>query len=96
MNGVPIPPPFDAPLEKVVTQAKEDLAKRLAININQVNLVELQSVTWPDGSLGCPQPGMAYTQVTVDGLLIRLSAGANSYEYHSGGGRAPFLCESKS
>ncbi len=94
MNGVPIPPPFDPPMEKIVNQAKQDLAKRLAININQVSLVELLSVTWPDGSLGCPQPGMGYTQVTVDGLLIRLSAGGNVYEYHSGGSRAPFLCES--
>ncbi len=93
MNEVPIPTPFDPSMEKTVTQAKDDLAQRLAIDPGQIVLVEAASVTWPDGSLGCPQPGMAYTQVQVDGLLIRFSAGGRIYEYHGGGGRAPFLCQ---
>ena len=78
---------------RVVTQAQEDLAGRLGIESQQVTVVEVQSVVWPDGGLGCPQPGMAYTQVQVDGLLIRLQARGRIYEYHSGGARPPFLCE---
>ncbi len=93
MNEVPLPTPLDPSLEKIVTQAKDDLAQRLAMDPGQIELVEAASVTWPDGSLGCPQPGMAYTQALVDGLLIRLRAGDRIYEYHSGAGRAPFLCE---
>lgn len=93
MNKVPVPTPLDPSLEQIVTQARNDLAQRLAMDPKQIELVEAASVTWPDGSLGCPQPGMAYTQVLVDGLLIRLRAGERIYEYHSGGARAPFLCE---
>lgn len=93
MNEVSLPTPLDPSLEKIVAQAKNDLAQRLAIDPAQIDLVEAASVTWPDGSLGCPQPGMAYTQVQVDGLLIRLRAGDRIYEYHGGGARAPFLCE---
>jgi hypothetical protein len=29
----------------------------------------------------------------VDGALMRLRSGGKVYEYHSGGTRAPFLCE---
>jgi hypothetical protein len=34
--------------------------------------------------------------VPVDGLLIRLESGGQLFEYHSGGGKAPFLCEQPS
>ena len=35
-------------------------------------------MTWTDGSLGCPQKGMSYTQALVEGelLLLRVDAGA--------------------
>lgn len=93
MNEVPISTPFDAGLESFVMQAKDDLAKRLSIPTEQINVLEAASVIWPDGSLGCPKPGMLYTQVQVDGILIRLQVGEQTYEYHGGGGRAPFLCK---
>lgn len=93
MTGIPIPLPLDPANEAIATQAKQDLAQRLSVSTDQIDLVEVQSVSWPDGSLGCPQPGMMYTQMVVDGLLIRLRARGNIYEYHSGGSRAPFLCQ---
>jgi hypothetical protein len=93
MNEVSIPTPLDPYLEKIVTQAKADLAIRLAIDPRQIDLIEAASVTWPDGSLGCPQPGMVYTQVQVDGIRLRFRAGEHIYEYHGGAGRVPFLCK---
>lgn len=88
-----IPTPSNPALQSLVMQAKEDLARRLSIEVDQIGLVEVEVVVWPDSSLGCPQPGMAYTQVLQDGLLIRLSVGRHMYEYHSGSNRPPFLCE---
>jgi len=76
-----------------VNQVIRDLAERLAIDENQIEVLEVKSVVWPDASLGCPKPGMAYKQVPQDGILIRLEAEGRSYEYHGGGGREPFLCE---
>ncbi len=89
------PTPSNSGLERLVAQAKEDLAGRLAIDVAQIDLVEIEPVTWPDGSLGCPQPGMRYIQVPQDGALILLAVEGRVYEYHSGGGRDPFLCELK-
>jgi len=83
-------------MESLVEKAKEDLAQRLSIDISQINLVEAREVIWPDASLGCPQPGMVYAQVQVEGLLIRLGVGKEMYFYHSGGTADPFLCESTS
>lgn len=80
-------------LHKLVNHALVDLAGRLRIDPAEVEVVEVKAVVWPDGSLGCPQPDMAYVQVQEEGSLIRLRAGKSLYDYHSGGGRDPFLCE---
>ena len=93
MIGTPVPMPLDAVLQRIVMQAKEDLSRRLGIPEEQIELVEVLSVVWPDKSLGCPQPGMVYIQIQVDGLLIRFRADRQVFEYHSGGNRSPFLCE---
>lgn len=91
-----VPNPQGPYLNKLVAQARKDLAGWLSIEPDQINLLEVKEVVWPDASLGCPQPGMAYKQVPQDGLLIRLSVGGRMYFYHSGGTRDPFLCKQTS
>ena len=76
--------------------AKADLARRRSVAPDTITVVEVRDVVWPDGGMGCPRPGMAYKQVPVDGLLIRLESGGQIFEYHSGGGKPPFLCEQPS
>ena len=73
--------------------AQADLAARLGIDESDVEVVRREAVVWSDGSLGCPQPGMGYTQVLVEGTYMELRAGGTIYAYHSGEGRPPFLCE---
>ena len=75
-----------------VAAAIADLATRLGVDESNVTLVSQDEVTWPDGSLGCPQPDMSYTQALVNGSLIVLEVDGKSYEYHSGGSREPFYC----
>jgi hypothetical protein len=82
--------PIDPTLPHVVA-AVDDLAGRLGIEPGAVTVVDARNVTWPDSSLGCPEPGMMYTQVLVDGVLVVLEAGGRQYEYH--GGDPLFLCE---
>jgi hypothetical protein len=84
------PQPAD---QEVATLAKADLAERLTIPVEQIDLLEVRAVTWPDSSLSCPQPGMMYAQVQQQGLLIRLGAAGEMYFYHSGPDQKPFLCE---
>jgi hypothetical protein len=88
-----IPATADPVWHDQIAQAEQDLARRLSLDVDQIELVEVQAVVWPDGAMGCPQPGMVYTQLQQDGLLIRLRVGKVTYNYHSGGSRGPFLCE---
>jgi hypothetical protein len=92
MPGTPNPTP-DPALQSFVEPARADLARRLGVGAASIELIEARSVVWPDRSLGCPQPGVEYPQVRQEGLLIRFRVGGRVYQYHGGGGRAPFLCE---
>ena len=74
-------------------KAVADLATRLGIDVAAVEVVGDEPVTWSDGSLGCAEPGMAYTQALVEGRRITLQAEGVSYEYHAGGPPDPFWCE---
>ena len=78
----------------LVKQAMQDLTERLAVGPDAITLISAESVVWPDGSLGCPRPDMGYKQVQQDGMRIVFKAQGRVYEYHSGGSRPPFLCES--
>jgi len=79
--------------QSLIDVAIADLMKRLSVTQDAIEVVSAQSVVWPDSSLGCPQPGMAYLQVPEDGALIVLQVNEINYEYHNGGSRGLFLCE---
>lgn len=85
--------PIDPGLQPLVDMAKQDLATRLSIAEDEIDLIEAKAVVWPDSSLGCPQPGMQYLQVPEDGAFVILQAEELNYEYHTGGSRGLFLCE---
>lgn len=85
----------DIASSSLVLQAIDDLAARLGVAPDVIDVVRVEEVDWPDGSLGCPQPDMRYPQVLVNGSFIQLQVGNQTYHYHSGGGRPPFLCTSK-
>jgi hypothetical protein len=91
----PTPAPTDPPTLPAdpVEQAKADLAAHLRVDPAQVTVVSTAEVTWRDGSLGCPEPGMFYTQALIPGIRTILEVAGKQYHYHSGGHRAPFRCE---
>ncbi len=93
LNATPVEPE-EAPW--IVAAATTDLARRTGAAEGDIAVVSVEAVVWRDGSLGCPQPGMAYTQVLTDGARITLEHNGTSYVYHSGGDREPFLCQKRS
>ena len=89
----PTPTPSGSPSPTpVVAAAVADLAATLGVDEGSVEVVSQEAVTWRDGSLGCARPGMSYTQALVEGSRIVLRADGATYEYHTGGSRAPFHC----
>lgn len=85
--------PIDSTVQSVVDLAVADLATRLGIDRSEVIVLTARATTWPDKSLGCPKPGMQYLQVLVDGALVELQSGGQTYSYHSGDDGKPALCE---
>lgn len=86
-------PTGSASHEPQATAAVADLAERRGVSADEVQVVAVEEVTWRDGSLGCAEKGMAYTQALVPGSRITLEVAGERVEYHAGGGRGPFLCE---
>jgi hypothetical protein len=77
----------------VVGDAVADLSRRLDVDPADITVVSAEEVTWRDGSMGCPQPGMLYTQALTNGSRVVLEADGRRYQYHAGGRRSAFLCE---
>ena len=78
----------------IVAPARADLARRLGVEPDELEVISAEEVTWPDGSLGCPEPGMSYTQALVDGSKVVLGHNDRVYVYHAGEDGEPFLCPS--
>lgn len=83
-------PGIPGPTSPLLEEVKQDLSLRFDIPLAEIQVIEMEEVTWPNSGLGCPQPGYAYMDVLVDGQRIVLAAGAKVYEYHSGAGTFVF------
>ena len=84
----------DGPWAKEIAAAQADLLKREpTLKAADIRVQSAQAVTWNDGSLGCPQPGMMYTMALVPGYRIVLEAGGQTYSYHGAEARPPKLCQ---
>ena len=99
--GLPAPPPPRSapvdpqplrPSDDAVTTAIVDLAARLGVGVDEVGLLDARHVTWRDGSIGCPEPALAYTQAEVPGALIVLRVADSSYRYHAAEDAPFFYC----
>ena len=67
----------------VIDAARKDAAKRSGLAPAKLEVVSAESVTWPDGSLGCPRKGMLYTQSLVPGYRVKLRVGKEVWDYHA-------------
>ena len=79
-------------VDQRVTAARADAARRSGLPPAQVQLVKAEPVTWSDGSLGCPRPGMLYTQALVPGYRVQLRVGSEVWNYHGSEQGALVLC----
>lgn len=92
-QGTAVDVPIGPGLQRLVDLAKADLHERLSLATDRMAVIKADYVTWRDTSVGCPAPGYQYAQVLTPGSRIHLRVEGKLYRYHSGGNRAPFLCE---
>lgn len=74
---------MNADLQSIVRSALEDAARRTGLDASTLKIVSSEAVTWPDGGLGCPEPGMMYTMALVPGYRVRIQAGDKVLDYHA-------------
>ncbi len=77
--------PWPAALHTMLPAILADAARRSGAAVERLRAASVQAVTWPDGSLGCPQPGRLYTQALVPGWRIVIAVPtAAALHYHAG------------
>ena len=87
--------PSDAAAERMVALASERLANRLGVSVDEITVVRVRPVEWPDASLGCPKPGVDYIQVLTPGYAIWLEAAGDVYEFHTDDAQRVVACPTR-
>jgi hypothetical protein len=82
----------EAPPE-LVEAVIDDVVRRTGADPATVEVVEAAEREWSDGSLGCPEPGMAYTQAIVDGYQVVVEVDGTRYDYRAASSGNFRLCE---
>ena len=60
---------------------------------DDLEVIRDEAVTWSDGSLGCPEPGVLYQQVLVPGYWVEIDAAGTRLDYRAGASGFFKLCE---
>ena len=76
----------------IVDRIVVDAAGAAGVGVEEVAVISADAVTWGDGSLGCPEPGMLYAQVLVNGYHVIVEAGGQQRDYRVTGSGAFRLC----
>lgn len=76
-------PPVEGTADQLVELARMDLAQRLGISPDEIDVLGVEPTEFPDASLGVPEPGQVYAQVVTPGYVIELSAEGETYHYHA-------------
>ena len=61
------------------------VAAQSGLTPDQLIVISLEAVNFADGSLDCPQPGMAYPQVITPGYWVLLEGGSQSFDVRVSG-----------
>jgi hypothetical protein len=87
----------DQPADELVQAASRGLARHLGVDEGSLTLQGAVPQQWPDGSLGCPEPGAVYLQVITPGFVLTFTGNGGTYTVHAGEGKEQIvLCDNNS
>jgi len=70
-------------LTQEIAPVIEAIAGDLGVPADSLRVIAVESRTWPDSSLGCPQPDTLYAQVVTRGYVVLIESAGEEIEYHS-------------
>ncbi len=86
-DNTPIPAGTPVPSAEIPREVRRavaaDAAQRFRVAQSAVVLARAERVTWPDASLGCPEPGRLYAQMLVPGFRVVAKTTAGEMLYHT-------------
>ncbi len=93
---MPLPSPSNgsagAVPDEILQAAIADAARETGVDPSTITVTSAVPETWTSGALGCPEPGVLYTQALVPGYRIKLDAGGKQLEYHASESGTVKLC----
>jgi hypothetical protein len=78
-----ITPQRDLSFGPQMVAARRDLAGRLGVTEREILFLSGEGKTWNDASLGCPEPGVTYTQAQVRGWVLSFGHRQKVFTYHT-------------
>ena len=67
----------------LIEKMRADLAEHAGIAASAAKVVVAESITWPNGAMGCAEPGQMYTQATIPGYRVEFEHEGRTYSYHA-------------
>ncbi len=80
---------------QVLADVRGHLAHRIGVDPGAIEMVQARPHTWPDGAMGCPQPGLVYTHQPVEGYWMILHSRGRDYDYRVSKSGTLVLCEGR-
>jgi len=78
--------------EAILNSILKEAAKLANVPPQELVIVRAEAVVWNDGSLGCPEPGMEYTQALINGYWVVIKAAGQTYDFRVDRGGSFRLC----
>jgi len=78
----------------LVARITDHAIETFGLSEDQIRVTRAEEVEWSDGSLGCPEPGMLYTQAIVRGYWVELKVGDLVFDYRTAVDGTFRLCSS--
>lgn len=85
ISPLPVPPlAADKAADEALAALRAEVAEQLDVADKALMIVAAEQVTWPDASLGCPQPDIAYAQVLTPGWrVVFMDDKGRKYDVHT-------------
>ncbi|MFP3854869.1 MAG: hypothetical protein ACLFWD_11315 [Anaerolineales bacterium] len=77
----------------LIEATRADLAARLEIQVDDIEVAYVEAMNWPDAALGCPALDVNYATVVTPGYQIELRVDDEIYEYHTDATSNFVLCQ---
>jgi hypothetical protein len=83
LEGLAVREEAQEPVPAAVEAARQALAERLGVSVEQIAVVDFQQVDWPDGCLGLGGPAELCLAAITPGYAVTLEANGEQYAYRT-------------